>query len=319
MLGDVSKKFDIGLRGGKFCHRFQNLDFNLTPHTIEDGIDEAMAIILGKRKRVHRVDLQGRSSSPESSQNSGREDLQAIFKRHFEAKFKPLDPEPEKTKIVEQIEDVPDEDADSGWEGINSSEEAAVEVIEHLASRIVNERARKDELKAFMSSKPPSSGTETPSKVTKSKPADVDDAEALNLKNDLALQRLLRESHLLETSTSKSSLAPSGKNRHKALDMRLQSLGSKTSILTQGKMPMSHRKGIQAKAAQREEKRRKEAKENGIILEAAVKMKKIEKRRERGVGGPGVGKFRGGTLSLRRKDIESIQGKWGTKGKRGKG
>jgi hypothetical protein len=135
---------------GNSATAFGILDFNLTPHTIEDGIDEAMAIILGKRKRVHRVDLQERSSSPESSQNSGREDLQAIFKRHFEAKFKPLDPEPEKTKMVEQIEDVLDEDEDSGWEGINSSEEAAVEVIEHSASRVVNERARKDELRAFM-------------------------------------------------------------------------------------------------------------------------------------------------------------------------
>lgn len=135
---------------GNSATAFGILDCNLTPHTIEDGIDEAMAIILGKRKRVHRVDLQRRSSSPESSQNSGREDLQAIFKRHFEAKFKPLDPEPEKTKIVEQVEDVPDEDEDSGWEGINSGEEAVVEVVEHSASRVINERARKDELKAFM-------------------------------------------------------------------------------------------------------------------------------------------------------------------------
>ena len=96
------------------------------------------------------MDLQRRSSSLESSQNSRREDLQAIFKRHFEAKFKPLDPEPEKTKIVEQVENVLDEAEDSGWEGINSSKEAVVEVIEHSASRVVNERARKDELKAFM-------------------------------------------------------------------------------------------------------------------------------------------------------------------------
>ena len=130
---------------------FGILEFNLTSkYTIEDGIDEVMAIILGKRKRAHRADLQLRSSSPESSQNSGREDLQAVFKRHFEAKFKPLDPEPEKTKIVEQVEDVRDEDGDSDWEGINSGEEAAVEVIEHSTSRVVNEHARKDELKAFM-------------------------------------------------------------------------------------------------------------------------------------------------------------------------
>ena len=147
-FGDVSEKFDTRR---EFRHRLWNFGFQSnTKYTIEDGIDKTMAIILGKRKRVHRVDLQRRSSSPESSQNSGREDLQAIFKRHFEAKFKPLDPEPEKTKVVEQVEDVPDEDEDSDWEGINSGEEAAVEVIEHSASRVINERARKDELKAFM-------------------------------------------------------------------------------------------------------------------------------------------------------------------------
>ncbi|OCL09118.1 hypothetical protein AOQ84DRAFT_431443 [Glonium stellatum] len=278
-----------------------------------------MAINPGKRKRVTREDLQKRSSSPESSQNSETEDIQAIFKRHFEAKFKPLDPEHKKTKIIKQVEEAQDEDRDSDWDGIISSEEAAVEVIEHSALRVVNERAEKDEIKAFMSSKPPSSGTGAFSKTTKPKPVDIDsDAEALNLKNDLALQRLLRESHLLDTSTSTSSLALSGTNRHKALDMRLQSLGSKASILTQEKMPMSHRKGIQAKALQREERRRREAKENGIILEAAIKMKGGERKRERGVGGPGVGKFKGGTLSLSKKDIESIQGRRGTKGKRGR-
>jgi len=96
----------------------------------------------------------------------------------------------------------------------------------------------------------------------------------MNLKNDLALQRLLRESHLLDTSNPTSSLALSGSNRHKAIDLRLQALGSKSSIMTQESMPMSHRKGITAKAAQKEAQRRKEAKENGIILETVVKKRK---------------------------------------------
>jgi hypothetical protein len=37
---------------------------------------------------------------------------------------------------------------------------------------------------------------------------------------------------------------------------------------------MSHRKGIKAKASEKEAQRRKEAKENGIILETAVKKRK---------------------------------------------
>lgn len=140
----------------------------------------------------------------------------------------------------------------------------------------------------------------------------------LNAKNDLALQQLLRESHLLETSRATSKLAPFGTNRHKALDLRLQALGAKKSILKQENMPMSHRKGIQGKAARREESRRKEARENGIVLETAVKMKKAEKKRERGVGGPSVGRFRGGTLSLSRRDLASIKGPIVRKGKAGK-
>jgi len=137
------------------------------------------------------------------------------------------------------------------------------------------------------------------------------------LKNDLALQRLLKESHLLDPT---SRLDPSGANRHKAIDLRLQSLGSKGSILAQEKMPLAHRKGITAKAAAKEQTRRREAKVNGIILERVVKMKKGgDQRRERGVGGPGIGKFRGGTLKLSKRDINEIQGpKQRTFGKKGK-
>lgn len=138
-------------------------------------------------------------------------------------------------------------------------------------------------------------------------PDDDDDSETANLKKDLALQRLLSESHLLESSTNP---VLSGANRHRATDLRIQALGSKTSILKQAKMPMSHRKGIVAKQNLREETRRREARENGIILEKAkiTKKKGAESRRDRGVGGPGVGKFSGGTLSLSKKDILEIEG-----------
>lgn len=145
--------------------------------------------------------------------------------------------------------------------------------------------------------------------------------EHANLKKDLALQRLLAESHLLDSSSNTSI---SGVNRHKATDLRLQSLGAKFSILKQEKMPMSHRKGIISKQTEREEKRRREARENGIILEKAkggIKGQK-EARRDRGIGGPGVGKFSGGTLRLSKKDIFDIEGpkkKFALKSSRGRG
>lgn len=140
-----------------------------------------------------------------------------------------------------------------------------------------------------------------------------------NLQNDLALQRLLKESHLLESGTS--DLNPTGKNRHKALDLRLQALGAKKSIFEQKKMPKSHREGIQNKIIKTEANRRREARENGIILEKPVfkQQKSSGKRRERGIGAPAVGKFSGGTLKLSRHDLASIQGpsRRGSKGGKG--
>ena len=74
-------------------------------------------------------------------------------------------------------------------------------------------------------------------------------------------------------------------------------------------MPMAHRKGMITKRTEKEEKRRREARENGIILEKAkVAKKSSEPKRDRGVGGPGVGKFSGGMLKLSKKDISDIEG-----------
>ena len=129
-----------------------------------------------------------------------------------------------------------------------------------------------------------------------------DEEEAENLKNDIALKRLLAESHLLDPVTSGDGgggvrdFNLMGVNRHKALDLRFQALGSATSIYKQEKMPMSHRKGLIKKAQYKEEKRRK-----GV--------KKERERRERGVGGPTVGRFKGGMLMLSKKDVASIEGR----------
>lgn len=122
----------------------------------------------------------------------------------------------------------------------------------------------------------------------------------------MALQRLLKESHLLE---SQVSLSHSGKNRHKALDLRLQDMGSKSSIFDQKNMPMAHRQGILAKAAERDRTRRQDALENGVILEKPkpAKSAKVTKR-QRGIGAPLVGKFQGGMLKLSKKDVAEIQG-----------
>lgn len=135
---------------------------------------------------------------------------------------------------------------------------------------------------------------------------DESSTDAANLKKDLALQRLLKESHLLDPQ---SSLSHSGQNRHKALDLRLQDMGSKSSVFAQQKMPLAQRKGIAAKATKREELRRREARENGIILEKAAKSKtKYDSMRQRSIGASSVGKFHGGMLKLSKKDVAAIEG-----------
>ncbi|KAI6863651.1 hypothetical protein KC343_g9484 [Hortaea werneckii] len=281
-----------------------------------------MAISTGKRKR--RDDVEDANNS-----NSDDDDIRARFQKAFEAKFKPLEvnQKPQKDAALEQDvvqeddQDDSDDLNDSDWSGI-SEEEDGVEVISHAEAKPSDDMARQRGAKSFMSSKPPSSN-EKPSKTAK-QPKDnpeEDASESANLKHDLALQRLLKESHLLDPSSfDGTNTAPEGKSRLKALDMRLQDLGAKKGTLEQEKMPLSHRKGIKAKAANREVARRKDAAENGIILEKAKATKGAERRRERGVGAPSVGKFKGGTLQLSSRDVKSMerprQAQGGKKGKR---
>ena len=88
-------------------------------------------------------------------------------------------------------------------------------------------------------------------------------------------------------------------------------------MLAQDRMPMAMRKGIEGAAAQREARRRREAKENGIVLERDAKGKNGKKNsrssgrsggRDQGVDSPGVGKMRGAELRLSGRDIRSIEG-----------
>ncbi|KAI7220153.1 hypothetical protein KC333_g2513 [Hortaea werneckii] len=283
-----------------------------------------MAISTGKRKR--RDDVEDSNHS-----NSDDDDIRARFQKAFEAKFKPLEvnQKPQKDAALEQNDaqeeeqDDQDDPEDSDWSGFSEGEEEdGVEVVSHAEAKPNDDMARQRGANSFMSSKPPSSN-EKPSKTAKQPKENPEDdaSESANLKHDLALQRLLKESHLLDPSSfDGTNTAPEGKSRLKALDMRLQDLGAKKGTLEQEKMPLSHRKGIKAKAANREVARRKDAAENGIILEKAKPTKGPERRRDRGVGAPSVGKFKGGTLQLSSRDVKSMerprQTQGGKKGKR---
>ncbi|EXJ80419.1 hypothetical protein A1O1_08564 [Capronia coronata CBS 617.96] len=286
--------------------------------------------MLGKRKREVVVATREtrRSSDNEQPPSTFPELERDIFKKYFESTFEPLPEYQTGTPSLLEDEDnatepSSEEEEDSDWEGLSEpeQEETTVEVIEHRTFTDDTEEVelRRQQYKTFMTSKPPKE-VEPTAKMKPEKPADdeEDAAETLNLKHDLDLQRLLKESHLLEEAKASSTL---GSHRHKALDMRLQALGAKGSIFHQEKMPLTHRRGIITKATTREAVRRKEARENGIILERPTgKSNNSRARRERGVDVPAVGKFRGGTLKLSRRDVADIQGpsRSGGRGRRGR-
>ncbi|KAK5121897.1 hypothetical protein LTR85_004469 [Meristemomyces frigidus] len=272
-----------------------------------------MVVTLGKRKRT--TDVGERSDE----KDSGDEAARALFRRAFEANFKPLEIAAKPLEATEDFDTEEEDDdhdsthddqsGDSDWTGLSEDEED-IEIVNHDVIRGEDEEAARREMKAFMSSKPPTSHQKALAVRKKPKMDSADDAkEGANLKHDLALQRLLKESHLLDSSSFQGpTAAPGGKGRLKALDLRLQDLGAKRPATEQEKMPLAHRKGIVAKAAGREAARRKEAVENGIILEKAKLAARPEQRRERGIAAPGVGKFRGGTLKLSSRDVKSIEG-----------
>ncbi|TQN73386.1 Protein FAF1, partial [Colletotrichum shisoi] len=324
---------------------------------------------------------------------------QEIFRRHFEAQFKPIG-EPgrkkgkKKAKAKAAAVEVPGGDADGGsdsdgdvevregsdedvfedegadgqegegeeWSGLSGEDEddsgsdeeegdeeeeedeyedddgenPVIEVVDHTNSKPQPVASMsKRELKAFMSSKPPSQTDPNPS-AAPAAPADPDDENDKSmLANDLALQRLLSESHLLSrhtitpfsNPTAASKTFSEGKLRQRQTDLRTQALArgvsGVSSLFTQEKMPMAFRKGMVAVAANKEAKRRQQARENGIVLEREVpaargkKAKKAGRRGERGVDGPEVGRMRGAELRLSERDVQNIEGSGGGRGGRG--
>ncbi|KIW20166.1 hypothetical protein PV08_00741 [Exophiala spinifera] len=284
--------------------------------------------MLGKRKREiavaprrrPRISTGDEDSNPTTSADASHD----VFRKYFESAFEPLPDSKTAASLHSEGDDgsgsegagaspAGDEDnnsmsEESAWEGLSDTDQQDEEVVvvEHnsIAQDLQDLESHKEQYKTFMSTKPPKDSQRATKKPPEKMIGEDDALEAQNLKHDLDLQRLLRESHLLEQA--KSSSMP-GAERHKAIDMRMKSLGSKDSLFHQKSMPRSHRVGIVTKAASREALRRKEAKENGIILEKPSGESRPTNRRERGVDVPAVGRFRSGTLKLSRKDVLDIQ------------
>lgn len=112
---------------------------------------QVMAAILGKRKRRLHIDgpvpLQ-----PDDTVSA--EQLQTLFRQHFEAKYKPLEPAPyvKHANPVATATQTPSESDDPAWEGLDDDKATRyVQVIEHTTHpSSKNADVTKQELKAFM-------------------------------------------------------------------------------------------------------------------------------------------------------------------------
>jgi hypothetical protein len=109
-----------------------------------------MAQTLGKRKRAGPETIKNnRKSKVDDAKDNFDLDAQEIFRRHFEAQFKPLQVVNKATKAVkEDLENESDEESE--WDGISEEEETSVQVIEHTDAQARMATMSKEQLKAFM-------------------------------------------------------------------------------------------------------------------------------------------------------------------------
>lgn len=106
-----------------------------------------MSTRLGKRKRHATKDIG--PSREQSEESLGEElDAQEIFRRHFEAQFKPLPKVQNATVVEESSDQVPETESD--WGGLSDGEEDGVQVVEHEDAQARMAAMSKEELKIFM-------------------------------------------------------------------------------------------------------------------------------------------------------------------------
>jgi len=105
--------------------------------------------MLGKRKRraPKTASIENRDVSDGS--DASEIDAQEIFRRHFEAQFKPLPiAQPASKPTAEVSEDESEEESD--WVGISDNEQTEVQVVEHAEAQARTAAMSKEELKSFM-------------------------------------------------------------------------------------------------------------------------------------------------------------------------
>lgn len=107
-----------------------------------------MTSMLGKRQRRR---TEGNSEAERAADDQDVADLQELLRKHFEAKFEPLEV---KTKaadpiIHEAVEVRTQEDEASDWTGLSEDDDEEVEIIVH-DTRHQTDTVMGSELRAFM-------------------------------------------------------------------------------------------------------------------------------------------------------------------------
>lgn len=110
-----------------------------------------MAVSLGKRKRRQAREVPVTLDSHVSDDEEDRQALQDIFRKHFEAKYKPL-PLIEKKAAIELLNDlsVSEEDDEDEWSGFSGDEQTTVQIVQHVDITETQEETNKRELREFL-------------------------------------------------------------------------------------------------------------------------------------------------------------------------
>lgn len=109
-----------------------------------------MVLALGKRKRRSEV-TEDEATPASAADEEASTKLQALLRKHFEAKFEPLpESRPLPVDDVGVVGDFSDESNVSEWEGLSDEGESHAEVVEHTTSIALRDEMSKEELKLFM-------------------------------------------------------------------------------------------------------------------------------------------------------------------------
>lgn len=301
--------------------------------------------------KSNRPNLLPESEASEDEQLPQKSDksVMDIFKRSFEQQFGKVEGLPESESEEEDSGETYDNDSEDSeeredgeerendsdldlemmeeyehYQGQEDSEESDPEsedekpvVVRHTDSSFTV-TATKQEKKLFMSSKAPLQEAKAELSSKRQRTEEREEDEQLNLDNDLALQRLIKESHILaEAGLSGVDISTgiTGKARHKTLESRLDDLGVKRAKTQQ--MPMNMRKGMTAKQKERHERHVKNSREAGIVLARSEvsKAPKKQVKRERGLKIASVGRETRHGLIISKSEISKYSGTGGGKKK----